>query len=409
MNILINAYAVSPGMGSEPGMGWDWCVNLARHDELYIITEGEFRGRIEAALPRLPQGSHMHFYYLPVSERVRRMCWNQGDWRFYFHYRKWQKRALAKAHEIMETVEIDVVHQLNMVGFREPGYLWKLDKPLVWGPIGGMETVPQAFLRGAPLWMRLFLGLKRDLTTLQIRFSPRIRRAFQQADALIAATPSAQGLIRETQHRDSEWIPETGCYYREGDIPEERTLEDFHIMWIGKFDFRKRLDLALRVIREVRDLEGLRFHIVGTGSDAQVRAYKGLAAELGIDGICQWHGQVDNGAVHEMMRQAHLFLFTSISETTSTVVPEAINNGLPVVCFDACGFGPLVSDKIGRKIPMSDPGKAVQDFARQIRELYQDRDLLDSLSGNCREASEALSWEGKALRVTETYQKLAGR
>ena len=58
---------------------------------------------------------------------------------------------------------------------------------------------------------------------------------------------------------------------------------------------------------------------------------------------------------------------------------------------------------------MSDPGKAVQDFARQIRELYQDRDLLDSLSGNCREASEALSWEGKALRVTETYQKLAGR
>ena len=104
MNILINAYAVSPGMGSEPGMGWNWCVNLARHAELYIITEGEFRERIEAELPHLPQGSHMHFCYLPVSERVRRMCWNQGDWRFYLHYRKWQKRALAKAREIMETV-----------------------------------------------------------------------------------------------------------------------------------------------------------------------------------------------------------------------------------------------------------------------------------------------------------------
>ena len=409
MNILINAYAVSPGMGSEPGMGWNWCVNLARHAELYIITEGEFRERIEAELPHLPQGSHMHFCYLPVSERVRRMCWNQGDWRFYLHYRQWQKRALAKAREIMETVEIDVVHQLNMVGFREPGYLWKLDKPLVWGPIGGMETVPRAFLRGAPLWMRLFQGLKRGLTTLQIRFSPHIHRAFQEADALIAATPSAQRLIQETQHRDSVWIPETGCYCREEEIPGKRTPEGFHILWIGKFDFRKRLDLALRAIREVRDLEGLRFHIVGTGSDAQVRAYKALAAELGIDSLCQWHGQVDNGTVHEMMRQAHLFLFTSISETTSTVVPEAINNGLPVVCFDACGFGPLVTDRIGRKAPLSDPGQAVQDFAGHIRQLYRDRDLLDSLSGNCRESCKELSWAEKARRVTEIYQKLAGR
>ena len=296
-----------------------------------------------------------------------------------------------------------------MVGFREPGYLWKLDKPLVWGPIGGMEAVPRAFLRGAPLWMRLFQGLKRGLTTLQIRFSPHIHRAFQEADALIAATPSAQRLIQETQHRDSVWIPETGCYCREEEIPGKRTPEGFHILWIGKFDFRKRLDLALRAIREVRDLEGLRFHIVGTGSDAQVRTYKALAAELGIDSLCQWHGQVDNGTVHEMMRQAHLFLFTSISETTSTVVPEAINNGLPVVCFDACGFGPLVTDRIGRKAPLSDPGQAVQDFAGHIRQLCRDRDLLDSLSGNCREACKELSWAEKARRVTEIYQKLAGR
>ena len=51
LSILINAYACSPNMGSEPGMAWNWCINLAKHCELYIITEGEFRDKIEAALP----------------------------------------------------------------------------------------------------------------------------------------------------------------------------------------------------------------------------------------------------------------------------------------------------------------------------------------------------------------------
>ena len=79
LKILVNAYACSPEMGSEPGMGWNWCSHIARHCELHIITEGEFREKIERVLPTLPEGKNMHFYYLPVEEKVRRMCWNQGD------------------------------------------------------------------------------------------------------------------------------------------------------------------------------------------------------------------------------------------------------------------------------------------------------------------------------------------
>jgi len=33
-----------------------------------------------------------------------------------------------------------------MVGFREPGYLWQLNIPFVWGPIGGMGYFPTRFL-----------------------------------------------------------------------------------------------------------------------------------------------------------------------------------------------------------------------------------------------------------------------
>ncbi|MBQ0088268.1 MAG: glycosyltransferase family 1 protein, partial [Prevotellaceae bacterium] len=59
LTILINAYACGPGRGSEPGMAWNWCLNLARYCNLYIITEGEFREDIERVLPSLKQGANM--------------------------------------------------------------------------------------------------------------------------------------------------------------------------------------------------------------------------------------------------------------------------------------------------------------------------------------------------------------
>ena len=86
------------------------------------------------------------------------MCWNQGDWRFYKHYRTWQYRTYEMALDIMKVYHIDVLHQLNMIGFREPGYLWKIEGiPFVWGPVDAKEKFPIAYLQDAGLKKQLFM------------------------------------------------------------------------------------------------------------------------------------------------------------------------------------------------------------------------------------------------------------
>ena len=188
LKVLINAYACSPGMGSEPGMAWNWVKNLAKFCELYIITEGEFWEKIEAAVPTLDQGGNMHFYYNPVSDEIRKMCWNQGDWRFYKYYRQWQWKTYLMAKGICEKERIDVLHQLNMIGFREPGYLWKLSKengvPFVWGPIGGLKQFPTAYLKEAGLKMQLFMRLKNFLNIWQLKHEKRVDEALKTAKLL---------------------------------------------------------------------------------------------------------------------------------------------------------------------------------------------------------------------------------
>ena len=65
---------------------------------------------------------------------------------------------------IIQQHHIDIVHQLNMIGFREPGYLWKIeDKLFVWGPIGGLKQFPDAYMQGAGLKMKLFNKLKNKI------------------------------------------------------------------------------------------------------------------------------------------------------------------------------------------------------------------------------------------------------
>lgn len=407
LSILINAYACSPGMGSEPGMAWNWCVNLAKHCELHIITEGEFRDKIEAVLPTLPQGSNMHFYYNPVSEKIRKMCWNQGDWRFYKHYRKWQWKTYEMAKDICRHTHIDILHQLNMIGFREPGYLWKIDDiPFVWGPIGGLKQFPESYLQGAGLKMQLFNKLKNYINRFQIKHDKRVKRALHHAALLISSIPDSYQAIKKYQHLESVIIPETGCFPIKDDIPTKRFDEkECHVMWVGKFDFRKQLPIALQAVAKA-NTPNLILDIYGTGNDEQVKGAKGIVETLGIQEQTIWHGNQSNQAVMEAMRKSQLFLFTSISEDTSTVVLEAISNQLPVLCFNACGMAAVIDEKVGHKIELSNPHQSVNDFAEALNRFERDRDLLKVLSSNCKQRQEELSWENKAKRMVELYHEI---
>ncbi|WP_455674293.1 glycosyltransferase family 4 protein [Phocaeicola sp.] len=408
LSILINAYACSPGMGSEPGMAWNWCVNLAKYCELHIITEGEFKDKIEAVLSTLPQKENMHFYYNPVSEEIRKMCWNQGDWRFYKHYKEWQWRTYEMALEIIQSQHIDLLHQLNMIGFREPGYLWKIEgKPFVWGPIGGLKQFPESYLKGAGLKMKIFSKLKNKINKYQIKHDKRVNRALHKASLLISSIPDSYNAIKKYHLLESIIIPETGCYLEESlkADSEKYKRNGLKLLWVGKFDFRKQLEIALQTIAQLKDLKDVELSICGTGSEQQVNHYKQMAINLGIETKVIWHGSLVNSQILEMMCKADLFFFTSISEDTSTVVLEAISCQLPVLCFNACGFGYVINNKVGIKVPLKNPKQSVCDFAEKIDYLYYHKDMLQTLSMNCKDRQKELSWDSKALQMVELYER----
>jgi len=408
MNILINAYSVRPDYGSEPGMGWNWIINLAKQCKIFIITEGEWKDEIDAAIKKLPQKENIQFYFNPVPEKVRKMCWNQGDWRFYYYYKQWQRKSLIIARNIINENDIDILHQLNMIGFREPGYLWKIEGiPFIWGPIGGMENFPLAYLKGAPLKQKVFNILKNVINSYQIRYSIRVGNAISRADALVAAVNGVKEKIEWYYKRKVFLINETGCYVKnEKQEFESEKDNHFDIIWVGKFDFRKQLALALNTIAKTRFLPGLKFHIIGTGLPREVLFYRNLAKKLLIEDVCIWHGSLSNEEVQRIMQNSQLLFFSSVMEGTPHVVLEAIGNNLPVLCFNTCGQGVSVNSEVGIKIELNSIDQSINAFSENIIRLYQNRKILSKLSGGCSQRQIELSWDIKTREMIKIYESI---
>ena len=437
LKVLINAYACCPNMGSEQGMGWNWISNIAKTCEVFVVTESEYE-HVNSRLAEnyeqygitKEQCDRMHFYFIPAGEteeesaKIRSMCWNQGTWAFYLKYAKWQKKALAVARNIIDEQEkvgskIDIMHQLNMAGFREPGMLYKINDerkkqgkqriPLVWGPMTGYGSIPFPFMLSGGLKFTAFYSLKNTLNLLQLILHPRVRKMVKYSDKLIAATPEMKNGLDAFYKADIEHINETGCVIKKDETSIVKTFskDSFKVLWVGRFMYTKQLEIALSVMSKLTGLKNIEFHIVGKGfTDEETKTMRTKAVEYGAEGICHWHGQIPNVEVHKLMQESDIFFFTSIFEATSTVILEAIQNGLPIVCFDRCGFGPIVDEKIGIKIPCKCPQQAVKDFASAINYLYHHREVLPEMSANCKSKRMELSWDYKMTRLMDFYRKL---
>lgn len=397
LDVLVNAYAVSPNKGSEPGMAWNWITNLADHCRMHVVTEAEFADEIRAAHESLPNRENLSFDFVDIgSDRIREMCWNQGDWRFYWFYRRWQLMALEQAKRIVGERSIDILHQLNMIGYREPGFLWRIDNlPFVWGPIGGFGEIPAPFLGNFPPKERLRQRVKNAVNRYQYRFG-RVQSAIARADALLAANSAAFDVLSRYAPDRTHLVNDTASY--EPVEPAARSGDEgLSLCWVGKHAPRKALFLACEVMQQVSDLDVV-LNVVGIDS-AEVPEFQSLPN-------VRFLGLVPHTEAMELMRSSDALLFTSLHEGTPHAVLESLHLGVPVLCHDAWGQGDVVDDTCGIKIPFRDPQVSIDGFASAIRTLRADAALLDRLRAGATRRAAAITWGRRAEVVAGIYRSV---
>ncbi len=397
LSILINAYACSPIKGSEPGMAWNWIINLANDCKLYVITEGEWEKEIEEKIKQQPNGKNITFYYNPVSDKIREMCWNQGTWKFYYYYRQWQKETLEIAKTIIAEHEIDLIHQLNMVGYREPGLLWKIDGiPKVWGPIGGFGGIPNNYLSLYSKRSAFKQIIKQIINTYQIHL-PYINEPIHKVDELIACNSIAKNCLQKISNKNIPIISEVGAKkFNKTLTPKDYYSPTLKLAWVGKNDERKALSLAIKVLSELIEL------------NIELNVYGISRNELNNEKLPKniiFHGWLKHEQVENKLQHCHLLLFTSLFEATGTAVLEALSMGLPVLCHNTCGQGDIINNQCGYKVEMKSVEYSIDQFKSSIIELYHNRSLLQQLSKGAKQRVNELSWENNSKKMLNIYKR----
>jgi glycosyltransferase involved in cell wall biosynthesis len=404
LKVLAVAAAAHPDRGSEPGLGWGWVEALSNHHDLWVIT-GAREGNREAIARRLAEvpglGERLKVFFVPRPDgpRFERVF---PPW-YYRLYRQWHLEAFEVARRLASEVAFDLAHQINMTGYREPGYLWKLDLPFVWGPVGGTQNVPLRFASVLGPGPFVYHIAKTAANNLQLRFQPRVRKAVRRADGFVASTSDTRRAFLRVYEKESTVIPDSGP--PSDAIHQEKSASPhaFRIAWSGLHVSRKALPLALHALRLLP--RGTDWHLDIIGEGPMTRRWQRLAGQLGLEPRCTWHGWLSRAEARQVVAGADVFAFLSLHEGMPTVVMEALAAGVPVVCLDICGQGDVVDQSCGMKIPARSVRQVVSDTAEAIRQLASDPERRRSLSRGARERVDQLSWSAKLEQMDRVYRR----
>lgn len=403
MKVLVNCYACSPYKGSEPGMGWKFIHELSKVHELHVIVEGEkFKEHIERYYTEHPEEEgQIRFYYLnKIRHRTLRKIWPPS---YYWFYKDWQKKALQLAIELDNKEHFDIIHQLNMVGYREPGYLWQIDKPFVWGPIGGFCNSPWKLMGSMGFYGFVYYGMRNLMNSWQMRTKTRVRKAAKKAYQLIAATNDDCLAIKKLYGKDAIIIPEVGLEdIANNELSKREDGQPLRICWSGQHTPGKSLNLLLESLALLKR-EDIELHIIGKG--AKTNEWKKLAEKYGLKNL-HWYGWVERAEALKIMQSCHLFCITSLKDLTSTVLLEALSYGMPTIALDHCGFSNVLHEGCGRKIAIESKKQVVSDFAKVIVEMADNEPLRRKLAEGARARAMEFNWEDKAKTISEIYESV---
>ncbi len=151
--------------------------------------------------------------------------------------------------------------------------------------------------------------------------------------------------------------------------------EKLELVYLGQIHEAKGVIRLIKLFSEL-PLQHARLHIIGGGPDAQ----KAIAAAKNDQRIV-FHGWLNHAKLWEVLAKMDALVFPSLCyENSPTVIYEALNLGLPVLCSDIGGAAELIKEGYnGWKFPAGDE----QALKKIINYLYTNRDILPKLKDNC--------------------------
>lgn len=280
MNVLIHTWQLSKYRGSEFSVSYNYIKSMTNYHKLYVIFASNSHERedyseldeLKLDFPNCTFITVKSNFYMNICKKIENKLPSYILNIVKYAYDKEWEKLLYKSVKNSDFLEkIDLIHYVGPVGYHEPGYLWKLHKPYIWGATSGFENINKVLLKEV-FATKFILTLKAFLNTLTIKFNLRLRRAIRNSDIIVAATTSNKHIIESNfKFCNVKYFPENLMRITKKDILSEEFIKEKYsnikvlkILWIGNIEPRKMPNLLIDSLRFVKN-KNIQVYCIGGG------------------------------------------------------------------------------------------------------------------------------------------------
>ncbi|WP_072619521.1 glycosyltransferase family 4 protein [Spirulina major] len=405
LTILVSAYSCEPHRGSEPGVGWNMAVELARHHHVWVLTRPDESGpHIDAELARHPN-PNLHFVYCTTPLIGGLWRWGSGG-AMQIHYYFWQLQAYFTARRLLRTVKFDAIHHITFVKYSTPSFLALLPVPFFFGPVGGGESAPPPFWRAFSFKARLY-EWARSLTRWIGEQDPFTRLTVRRSAIAFATTPETEQRLTTLGAPRTQILAEAALSAAELDTLQPRPpAARPRFLSVGRLLHWKGYHLSIAAFAAAQ-LGDCDYWLLGTGPETAT--LQGLIDRLGVGDRVQLLGRQPRSHVLDLLTSSYAFVHPSLHDSGGWACLEAMAAGLPVLCLDLGGPATEVTAATGFKIAAQHPEQVIQDLAAAMGEIVSDRTLRDRLGQGGRDRIKSeYTWSQKVHRINTVYREILG-
>lgn len=401
LKVLMSAYACEPNKGSEPEVGWQWALQMARFHDVTVLTRANNQAAIEKELASLHGAMPLpRFVY---HDEGPLLLWLKKRFRAVrSYYIIWQISAWNVIHRLQAENSYDLLHHVTFAGFRYRTAIWNHGVPTVWGPVGGIESIPWSLLpwkHPASLFPEIFRNLNNVVQAAPFHVLPK--RA-QTTTVTLVSTREMEHTFLQLGFKTT-LMPTIGLQTsRLATRPRQPHPGPLKILFVGNIITLKGIDLAIEALSQSGT--NATFTIVGSGNF--MVAAKKLAARLGLRERVYFPGRLPRLETLNVYPDFDLFLFPTLHDTGGYAVIEAMFHGLPVICLDCGGPRIAVKDGAGIRVPLGPRPRIIALLADAIHKYDENRSLLLEHGHAARNViASDYDWDKKGIQLNALYER----
>lgn len=371
MKILTSAYACDPTRGGEEGFGFSWAWQMARQGHtVQCLTRPVGRPNIEAHLADQVHDSavsRLRFEYVAVPTWVDFLArWQFG---IYLHYLVWQYLAWRTAKRLSERAPFDLVHHATYGSLQMASWLWRLGKPMIFGPVGGGQQAPKAFQAYLPNWYKTEIP-RTLMSWLLVTFDSNVRKNLQHASVVLATNQETATLAKNLGAQRVELFLDSGLpeSFIPAQFPEREPGTVLRLLWLGRLISRKALPVVLAALSQVDPR--VRFHLTVVGDGPMMAMLPSLIQQYGLEGRVTCLGTLPWSEVRHAYLTHDAFMFTSLRDSFAAQFLEAMATGLPIITLNHQGARDFIPAAAGLKVPVTTPEATIAALARAVEHFY---------------------------------------